>query len=137
MCFFQMCDQEPDYEELKGSHPLCRPPEPGEELEEEPRPDQIHQEFQRLFMPPSQNPSSDVLPPVLRRISDRRHRMEAQGESWEGRLQQGRGVGGDGEGENKRTFPRLYPSIRLAMREIQHVQQVRYCDKTFLQGSIS
>ncbi|XP_062334016.1 myosin-IIIa [Osmerus eperlanus] len=120
----QMCDQEPDYEELKGIHPFYRSLEPGEELEEESRPDQIHQEFQRLFMPPSQNPSSDNRPPVLRRISDRRHRMEAQGESWEGRLQQGRGVGGDdGEGDNKRTFPRLYPSIRLAMREIQHVQQ--------------
>uniref|UniRef100_A0A6Q2X685 Myosin motor domain-containing protein n=1 Tax=Esox lucius TaxID=8010 RepID=A0A6Q2X685_ESOLU len=81
-------------------------------------PDPVHLKLQRLFMPSGQSSSLEAQrPPVLRRISDGRHHAEAGG----ARVR-------DGEGEShpkSRPFPRLYPSIRLAMREIQQIQQVR------------
>ncbi|KAG7476572.1 hypothetical protein MATL_G00084410 [Megalops atlanticus] len=117
----QMCDQEPDYEELKN--PMLAPSwadsghSPGEE---DSGPDQVHLELQRLFVPPGQNPSLEAQkPPVLRRISDRRFRAES-GES-RNYLE---GVDHEEDpAEKGRPFPRLYPSIRLAMREIQQIQQ--------------
>uniref|UniRef100_A0A674AJV0 Myosin-IIIb-like n=1 Tax=Salmo trutta TaxID=8032 RepID=A0A674AJV0_SALTR len=109
----QTCDQNTDYEDLKGLDLLATAnhgsPKSGEEGESTPDPVQL--ELQRLFLPPGQSPSLESQrPPVLRRISDRRHRSEAGG--------------GEDETDHKsRSFPRLYPSIRLAMREIQQIQQ--------------
>uniref|UniRef100_A0A671MG00 Myosin-IIIb-like n=1 Tax=Sinocyclocheilus anshuiensis TaxID=1608454 RepID=A0A671MG00_9TELE len=70
----------------------------------------------RLFLLPggNSNPESHK-PPVLKRISDRRRRVEAT---------QMEHKDDDPTGES-RPFPRLYPSIRLAMREIQQIQQVQ------------
>uniref|UniRef100_A0A4W5KHV7 Myosin-IIIb-like n=1 Tax=Hucho hucho TaxID=62062 RepID=A0A4W5KHV7_9TELE len=129
----QTCDHNTDYEDLKGLDHLAvadrRSTVSGEE-EGESSPDQVHLEFQRLFLPPGQNPDLEAQrPPVLRRISDRRLRAEAEGggESLGGRLrdgERGRAWGDEGERDHKsRPFPRLYPSIRLAMREIQQIQQ--------------
>uniref|UniRef100_A0A8C8D2S8 Uncharacterized protein n=1 Tax=Oncorhynchus tshawytscha TaxID=74940 RepID=A0A8C8D2S8_ONCTS len=109
----QTCDQNTDYEDLKCLDHLAvvdrRSTVSGEE-EGELSLDQVHLEFQQLFLPPGQNPALEAQrPPVLRWISDRRHRAEAEG---------------GGERDRKsRPFPRLYPSIRLAMREIQQIQQ--------------
>ncbi|CAB1332799.1 unnamed protein product [Coregonus sp. 'balchen'] len=124
----QTCDQNTDYEDLKGLDHLavadCGSTKSGEEGESSLDP--AHLELQRLFLPQGQNPDLEAQsPPVLRRISDRRHRAEAGGG---GRLRDGeRGrAGEDEEGERdhkSRPFPRLYPSIRLAMREIQQIQQ--------------
>uniref|UniRef100_A0A673ZYS8 Myosin-IIIb-like n=1 Tax=Salmo trutta TaxID=8032 RepID=A0A673ZYS8_SALTR len=107
----QTCDHNTDYEDLKGPDHLAvvdrRSTMSGEE-EGESSPDQVHLEFQRLFLPPGQNPDLEAQrSPVLRRISDRRHRAEG---------------GGEALGGKSRPFPRLYPSIRLAMREIQQEQ---------------
>ncbi|KAK6305339.1 hypothetical protein J4Q44_G00241190 [Coregonus suidteri] len=129
----QTCDQNTDYEDLKGLDHLavadCGSTKSGEEGESSLDP--AHLELQRLFLPQGQNPDLEAQsPPVLRRISDRRHRAEAGGggEARGGRLRDGeRGrAGEDEEGERdhkSRPFPRLYPSIRLAMREIQQIQQ--------------
>ncbi|XP_038821280.1 myosin-IIIb-like isoform X2 [Salvelinus namaycush] len=125
----QTCDHNTDYEDLKGLDHLAvvdrRSTMSGEE-EGESSPDQVHLEFQQLFLPPGQNPDLEAQrPPVLRRISDRRHRAEAGGggEALRGKLrdgERGRAWGDEGERDRKsRPFPRLYPSIRLAMREIQ------------------
>lgn len=76
-------------------------------------PDPVALELQRLFMPPDHTSAPGALqpnkPPVLRRISDHRRHLEAQ----------------EQVDPKDKPFPRLYPSIRLAMREIQQVQQVR------------
>lgn len=77
--------------------------------------DHVHVQMQRLFQPPKQNSEPEApTAPVLRRVSDRY-----------------RGVGGaetehkgDEDAEKGKPVPRLYPSIRLAMREIQQIQQV-------------
>lgn len=125
----QTCDHNTDYEDLKGLDHLAvvdrRSTVSGEE-EGESSPNQVHLEFQRLFLPPGQNPDLEAQrSPVLRRISDRRHRAEAEGggEALGGKLRDGeRGRAWRDEGERdrrSRPFPRLYPSIRLAMREIQ------------------
>ncbi|XP_028981003.2 myosin-IIIb [Esox lucius] len=117
----QTCDQNTDYEDLKGLDHLTaadhRSPGSWDEVEEGMAgPDPVHLKLQRLFMPSGQSSSLEAQrPPVLRRISDGRHHAEAGG----ARVR-------DGEGEShpkSRPFPRLYPSIRLAMREIQQIQQ--------------
>nr|XP_029476376.1 myosin-IIIb-like isoform X1 [Oncorhynchus nerka]XP_029476377.1 myosin-IIIb-like isoform X2 [Oncorhynchus nerka] len=127
----QTCDHNTDYEDLKCLDHLAvvdrRSTVSGEE-EGELSPDQVHLEFQQLFLPPGQNPALEAQrPPVLRRISDRRHRAEAEGggEALGGKLRDGeRGrAWGDERDRKSRPFPRLYPSIRLAMREIQQIQQ--------------
>uniref|UniRef100_A0A674AIW9 Myosin-IIIb-like n=1 Tax=Salmo trutta TaxID=8032 RepID=A0A674AIW9_SALTR len=93
---------------------------------------------QRLFLPPGQSPSLESQrPPVLRRISDRRHRSEAGGGEARGGRRGERGEGEEEEDETdhkSRSFPRLYPSIRLAMREIQQIQQVRGNDEKREEG---
>ncbi|KAG9338287.1 hypothetical protein JZ751_025958 [Albula glossodonta] len=117
----QRCDQEPDYEELKN---LMLAPSladqghaPGEVKS---GPDQNYMDLQRLFIPPGQNLSMEAQkPPVLRRISDKKLQAESG-------LRQNGPQDADHEDEpssKSRPFPRLYPSIRLAMREIQQVQQ--------------
>ncbi|XP_016362447.1 myosin-IIIb-like [Sinocyclocheilus anshuiensis] len=119
----QMCDQEPDYEELKAFTSSSSPSSPlSASAVERPAEDQdmdtgshkVHLEMQRLFLLPggNSNPESHK-PPVLKRISDRRRRVEAT---------QMEHKDDDPTGES-RPFPRLYPSIRLAMREIQQIQQ--------------
>lgn len=144
---FQTCDQNTDYEDLKGLDHLAvvdrRSTVSGEE-EGESSPNQVHLEFQRLFLPPGQNPDLEAQrSPVLRRISDRRHRAEAEGggEALGGKLRDGeRGRAWRDEGERdrrSRPFPRLYPSIRLAMREIQQIQQVRGNDEKREKGWIN
>uniref|UniRef100_A0A8C8C4T8 Myosin-IIIb-like n=1 Tax=Oncorhynchus tshawytscha TaxID=74940 RepID=A0A8C8C4T8_ONCTS len=112
----QTCDQNTDYEDLKGLDLLATAnhgsPKSGEEGES--TPDPVHLELQRLFLPPGQGPSLESQrPPVLRRISDRRHRAVAGG---------GEAQEEDETDYKSRSFPRLYPSIRLAMREIQQVR---------------
>ncbi|XP_064163358.1 myosin-IIIb [Anguilla rostrata] len=117
----QMCDQEPDYEELKN---LMLSPSfadrghaPGGE-EPEPRPDRAYLDLQRLFIRPGQNPGpEDQRPAVQRRVPDRRFWAES-GE----RRDDPQGAEHEDEaeaGSKSRPVPRLYPSIRLAMREIQ------------------
>ena len=142
---FQTCDHNTDYEDLKGLDHLavvdCRSTVSGEE-EGELSPDQVHLEFQQLFLPPGQNPALEAQrPPVLRRISDRRHRAEAEGgpEALGGKLRDGeRGrAWGDERDRKSRPFPRLYPSIRLAMREIQQIQQVRGKGRWWIDGRLN
>uniref|UniRef100_A0AAY5EI87 Myosin motor domain-containing protein n=1 Tax=Electrophorus electricus TaxID=8005 RepID=A0AAY5EI87_ELEEL len=83
---------------------------PPEEL------DPVQLELQRLFLPLGQNPALEAhKPPVLKRMFDRRRRIEAA------ELECKAGQEAELKG---RPIPRLYPSIRLAMREIQQIQQV-------------
>ncbi len=121
----QMCDQEPDYEELKAftsssssssSSSLAAVECPAEDQDMDTGSHKVHLQMQRLFLLPGggSNPESHK-PPVLKRISDRRRRVEAA---------QMDHKDNDPTGES-RPFPRLYPSIRLAMREIQQIQQVQ------------
>lgn len=109
----QSCDQKPDYEDLEYVVPS--PPEHVHR-----RPDPVAMELQRLFVPPDQTSGSGALqpnrPPVLRRVSDRRKQLEAQ-------------MNHDQLDPKDIARPRLYPSIRLAMREIQQLQQ-QYSDST-------
>uniref|UniRef100_W5LJ84 Uncharacterized protein n=1 Tax=Astyanax mexicanus TaxID=7994 RepID=W5LJ84_ASTMX len=111
------CDHEPDYEELQAvMAPALQNSsslDPGEDIYEDP--DHVHLKMQRLFLPPGQNPGLEAhKPPVLKRASDRRRRQEAA----EPEFNQ------EEDPEHKgRPVPRLYPSIRLAMREIQQIQQ--------------
>lgn len=113
----QQCDHEPDYEELQVVIAPARQnsssADSAEGIYEEP--DHVHLEMQRLFLPPGQNPGLEAhRPPVLKRVSDRRRRQEAA----EPEFNQ------EEDPEHKgRPVPRLYPSIRLAMREIQQIQQ--------------
>lgn len=115
----QMCDQEPDYEELKAftssveSSAMC----PAEEAHQDTvtGSNKVHVQMQRLFLPPGGNSNVEShKPPVLKRISDRRRRVEAAQMEHKD----------DDSTHESRPFPRLYPSIRLAMREIQQIQQV-------------
>lgn len=77
--------------------------------------DHVHVEMQRLFQPPGQNPEPEApKAPVLRRVSDRYRCIDAA------EMEQK----GDEDAERGKPVPRLYPSIRLAMREIQQIQQV-------------
>ncbi|XP_063067724.1 myosin-IIIb isoform X2 [Engraulis encrasicolus] len=108
----QSCEQAPDYEELEFMIPS--PPEVPHR-----GPDPLAMELQRLFVPPDHRTSSSgsaglqpEKPPVLRRISEHRKRLDALASQQEA----------DGKGKDK-AVPRLYPSIRLAMREIQQLQQ--------------
>uniref|UniRef100_A0A8C1Q179 Uncharacterized protein n=1 Tax=Cyprinus carpio TaxID=7962 RepID=A0A8C1Q179_CYPCA len=115
----QMCDQEPDYEELRAftsSSSSEAVERPAEDQDMDTGSHKVHLQMQRLFLPPggSSNPESHK-PPVLKRISDRRRRVEAAPMEHKD---------DDPTGES-RPFPRLYPSIRLAMREIQQIQQVQ------------
>ncbi|XP_066567547.1 myosin-IIIb isoform X2 [Amia ocellicauda] len=119
----QRCDQEPDYEELKNM--MLRPSslaDGGHDPSDEAGHDPGHLELLKLFVPPDQGPSLEAqVPPVLKRISDRKLRMEAPGSQ---KNLPGGPPSEDGQVyENTRPFPRLYPSIRLAMKEIQQVQQ--------------
>lgn len=109
----QTSEHEPDYEELRAAS--SGPPVENSGHEEEHRDtgsNKIHLQMQKLFQPPGQNSSTEAhKPPVLKRISDRRRRAEAS--TMERK-----------DDHESRLFPRLYPSIRLAMREIQQIQQV-------------
>ncbi|KAL0183146.1 hypothetical protein M9458_022521, partial [Cirrhinus mrigala] len=112
-----MCDQEPDYEELRAftssSSSLSAVEHPAEDQDMDTGSHKVHLQMQRLFLPPGGNSNTEShKPPVLKRISDRRRRVEAQMEHKE-----------DDPDAESRPFPRLYPSIRLAMREIQQIQQ--------------
>ncbi|KAL0965525.1 hypothetical protein UPYG_G00282450 [Umbra pygmaea] len=124
----QTCDHNTDYEDLKGLNHLTaanhRSAWSGDEEEGEPGTDPVHLKLQRLFVPPGQSRSMEApRAPVLKRIADSRQRAQA------GRVRFRDGEKGgageeDGELDHKnRHFPRLYPSIRLAMREIQQIQQ--------------
>ncbi|XP_052463583.1 myosin-IIIb-like [Carassius gibelio] len=109
----QMCDQEPDYEELKAcsssssSYAVKRP---TEDQDMDTGSHKVHLEMQRLFLPAG---GSSHKPAELKRVSDRCRRVEAAPMEHKDE---------DPTGE-RRPFPRLYPSIRLAMREIQQIQQ--------------
>ncbi|XP_041053877.1 myosin-IIIb [Carcharodon carcharias] len=117
----QKCDNETDYEELRHFSLKINPEEnssfdtvAGDSIH-----DRVHNELSKLFVPPeSQFSMQAQKPPVMRKIADRKLQAAASGgttainsENWIEDEHQG----------SKRTFPRLYPSIRLAMREIQQV----------------
>lgn len=111
----QMCDQEPDYEELKAFSSAVESVDgSAENMDTDTGSNKVHLQMQRLFLPPGGNSNHEHhRAPVLKRISDRRRRMEAaQTERKEEDLT-----------NQSRPFPRLYPSIRLAMREIQQIQE--------------
>ncbi|XP_026859236.2 myosin-IIIb isoform X2 [Electrophorus electricus] len=113
----QRCNHEPDYEEFKAmmAPTVAESNEAnvGEAVQEELDPVQL--ELQRLFLPLGQNPALEAhKPPVLKRMFDRRRRIEAA------ELECKAGQEAELKG---RPIPRLYPSIRLAMREIQQIQQ--------------
>ncbi|KAK7125339.1 hypothetical protein R3I93_020882 [Phoxinus phoxinus] len=112
----QMCDREPDYEELKAftssSSSEISAVFHAEDMDT--CSNNVHVQMQRLFLPPGGNSSVEShKPPVLKRISDRRRRVEAAQVEHKD----------DEPNLESRPFPRLYPSIRLAMREIQQIQQ--------------
>ncbi|XP_064421597.1 myosin-IIIb isoform X3 [Latimeria chalumnae] len=133
----QKCEQEPDYEELKhlmkmlpcGTGEIAlEPPLVGSSQE------QVHSELPKLLKlnnsdhAPDDKPSPVLHasehgspPRILKRVSNkklrfalRRHSQNsAEKESAEEEPQ-----------SSTRVFPRLYPSIRLAMREIQQLHQI-------------
>lgn len=113
----QKCDSETDYEELKHFLVKIKPQETtvGENGANVSTHDRVHNELSQLFMPPeSQLSVQPQVPPVMRRIADRKLQFAAvNSENWHE----------DDHQENKRTFPRLYPSIRLAMKEIQQLYE--------------
>lgn len=124
----QRCDQEPDYEELKAfissveSSAVCPAEEAHQDMDTDSN--KVHLQMQRLFLPPGGKTNVEShKPPVLKRISDRRRRVDAAQMEHKD----------DDSTHESRPFPRLYPSIRLAMREIQQIQQVqrhrRYIDR--------
>ncbi|MCJ8742293.1 hypothetical protein PDJAM_G00080410 [Pangasius djambal] len=108
----QTCDHDPDYEELKALLGPGQSDSSNTDSRENNHKDMdhVHVEMQRLFQPPGQNAELEApKAPVLRRVSDRYRRVDAA------EMQQK----GDEDAEKGRPVPRLYPSIRLAMREIQ------------------
>ncbi|XP_055063389.2 myosin-IIIb isoform X2 [Misgurnus anguillicaudatus] len=106
----QVSEHEPDYEELRGfSSAHAEDSSDAEDLGST----KIHFQMQKLFIPPQQNSNLEPRkPPVMKRISDRRRRIDI-----------GEMDHKDTDDHETRPFPRLYPSIRLAMREIQQTQQ--------------
>ncbi|MGH0179526.1 UNVERIFIED_CONTAM: hypothetical protein FKN15_002053 [Acipenser sinensis] len=107
----QRSNAEPDYEDLKNLMliPSSLAAEKDSEPSEHSSSDPVHLELLKLFAPLDQNQTMErQVPPVLKRISEKKLKTEAKDHE---------------ESSNRRPFPRLYPSIRLAMREIQQVQQ--------------
>ncbi|XP_069482878.1 myosin-IIIb-like [Ambystoma mexicanum] len=109
-------DWEPEYEELKfliKSRSLeeeaenAEPPEAGAQV-------RLSIKMAEMFTPPHKGTTQDDSP-SMKRIKGRKLKSSCQ---------QGIDVGSShGSG---RAFPRLYPSIRLAMREIQQISQFSY-----------
>lgn len=112
----QTCDHDPDYEELKALlGPGLSDSSNTDSRENHNDMDHVHVEMQRLFQPLGQNPEMEATKaPVLRRVSDRYRHVDAAETDQKG----------DEGVEKGKPFPRMYPSIRLAMREIQQIQQV-------------
>eukprot|EP00062_Callorhinchus_milii_P012217 gi/632959014/ref/XP_007895376.1/ PREDICTED: myosin-IIIb-like isoform X2 [Callorhinchus milii] len=118
----QKCDKETDYEELKNFLGKVSLEEgascaAGGDLSGHAR---VHSELSKLFVPPEVQASMQPkLPPILKKISDKKFQTASKettgtnSENWAEEEHQG----------SKRTFPRLYPSIRLAMREIQQIYE--------------
>ncbi|MGH0162800.1 UNVERIFIED_CONTAM: hypothetical protein FKN15_043897 [Acipenser sinensis] len=117
----QRSNAEPDYEDLKNLMliPSSLAAEKDSEPSEHSSSDPVHLELLKLFAPLDQNQTMErQVPPVLKKISEKKLKTEAK--------ESQRNCSEDHEeSSNRRPFPRLYPSIRLAMREIQQVQQVR------------
>ncbi|GAA6107704.1 myosin-IIIb [Tachysurus ichikawai] len=111
----QTCDHDPDYEELKALlGPGLSDSSNTDSRENHNDMDHVHVEMQRLFQPLGQNPEMEATKaPVLRRVSDRYRHVDAAETDQKG----------DEGVEKGKPFPRMYPSIRLAMREIQQIQQ--------------
>ncbi|MBN3281365.1 HSH2D protein, partial [Polyodon spathula] len=109
----QRSNEEPDYEELKNLLLIPSSLAAGEDSEPP-----VRLELLKLFAPPDQNQTLErQVPPVLKKISEKKLKTEAK--------ETQRNCSEDHEeSSNRRHFPRLYPSIRLAMREIQQVQQI-------------
>lgn len=109
-------DWEPEYEELKF---LIKARSLEEEAENaEPSADhsqgRVHIKMAEIFTPPEKGGGQDISP-SLKRI---------KGRKLKGSVQQSADVGGGHA--SGRAIPRLYPSIRLAMREIQQIPQFTY-----------
>ncbi|KAG2466464.1 MYO7A protein, partial [Polypterus senegalus] len=116
----QKCKQQPDYEELQNIIKTSSIDEENVDALEDN--EQLHHE---LIEHPSLLSSSHMkdphVPPVMKRIFERNARAEAKNipKKW---TQDESNIYNK---NSSRPFPRLYPSIRLAMREIQQIQQVR------------
>ncbi|XP_015221377.2 myosin-IIIb [Lepisosteus oculatus] len=119
----QICEQEPDYEELKNLMlKPCSQADGGHDSSDESVSDRGHLELLKLFIPPNPTHTLEAqVPPVLKKISERKLRTEAQ--EIQKNVTGGQEANDDQSNKSNRPFPRLYPSIRLAMREIQQVQQ--------------
>ncbi|XP_028836302.1 myosin-IIIb isoform X1 [Denticeps clupeoides] len=105
----QTCDQEPDYEELTclDNKKTTVVSEPRVYSQSNSNP--VPLELQQLFMPLDQSPVlQPSRPPALRKIRDKKSHLPTEQFNM---------------GDENKAFPRLYPSIRLAMREIKEIQQ--------------
>lgn len=108
-------DWEPEYEELKFLIKARSLEEEAENAEPhaDSAQDRVHHKMAELFTPPEQGGGQDISP-SLKRIKARKLKDS---------VQQSTDRGGRDSG---RAIPRLYPSIRLAMREIQQIPQFTY-----------
>ncbi|XP_069061831.1 myosin-IIIb-like [Pleurodeles waltl] len=109
-------DWEPEYEELKF---LIKARSLEEEAENAEPPadrsqDRVHIQMAEIFTPPEKGGDQNNSP-SLKRIMARKLK---------GSIQQSTDV--EGGRASRRAIPRLYPSIRLAMREIQQIPQFTY-----------
>ncbi|GCC28317.1 hypothetical protein chiPu_0006746 [Chiloscyllium punctatum] len=119
----QKCAHETDYEELRNLSVKTNPQEKlssGTAADGSTH-DRVHNELSKLFVPPDLPLSlQPEMSPVIRKIRDRKLQAASSGGS--AAINSENGIEDEHQG-GKRTFPRLYPSIRLAMREIQQVHE--------------
>ncbi|XP_067888368.1 myosin-IIIb isoform X1 [Heterodontus francisci] len=117
----QKCDNETDYEELRNFSVKINPQKSSSfnSMAGFSSHDRVHNELSKLFVAPeSQLSMQSQVPPVMRKITDRKLQSSASSEATA--INSENWIEDEHQG-SKRTFPRLYPSIRLAMREIQQV----------------
>ncbi|XP_069780300.1 myosin-IIIa isoform X2 [Narcine bancroftii] len=125
----QKCDSETDYEELKHFSVKVKPQETtnfdtGADVSTH---DRVHNELSKLFIPPeSQLSMQPQVSPVMRKIAERKPQVPALGETC---VINSENWYEDEHQESERAFPRLYPSIRLAMKEIQQLHEKQRCKK--------
>ncbi|XP_028660644.1 myosin-IIIb isoform X2 [Erpetoichthys calabaricus] len=120
----QKCKQQPDYEELQNIIKTSSIHEENVDALE--GNEQLHHEHIEHPSPlGSSNMKDPHVPPVMKRIFERNARAEAKNipKKW---TQDESNIYNK---NSSRPFPRLYPSIRLAMREIQQIQQ-HFSDRT-------
>ncbi|XP_072920381.1 myosin-IIIa isoform X1 [Hemitrygon akajei] len=124
----QKCDSETDYEELRHFSVRMKSQESTDSDTEAnvSTHNRVHRELSKLFMPPEPQLSMQPrVPPVMRKITDRKLQNATLGET---QTLDAENCYEDEHTGNKRTFPRLYPSIRLAMKEIQQLHEKYGCE---------